>query len=696
MKRIILALGLCSWIPFPALAGDAVAGWRGNWTGMWPEARTPLHWERIPQGLLHELRAQADRPKGEEAGKAPAMASGLVPEWLVLGPVAVADSVKDFDQPAPFDEAAIRPGADDKSGSLAWKRWPAPLDDPNVFGTAELPWMNLAPAIGGFQRNRVVYAHAYLHAPRAGTVRAVVEHSYGLKVWLNGQPVYRAPTQAGVLSYYTAMSRYELNHSQPASPCFELNLKPGWNRLLLKLSSANKEGYEQLRFCLRLMDPPSVSYKSKNIVWMAELPQRSSSTPILVGDRIFVMAEPDELLCLDRKTGRLQWSAFVNFYEALAPKERQANPAFAKTVDPLIAELRVEKDFVKRIETRGRIQKALLAIDPDRFAIKADGHFEAHFAIVGFTAPTPVSDGKHVYVWSGMGVAACFDLDGKRRWITRIPGELSYASTPTLVDGTLVVFLNRLYGLDAKTGEVRWKQSKVTRNVGALVPARLSGVPVIVSQRGDVVRAADGRLLFKYRQEDGGDTGWAPPLVLGDTVYASSYGVASLARIEFQGVQGDDWQPKVTAFEMPASISRKPDGKWIDRWTAGSPLVLDDIAYSIDIWGQAFALDLKSRKMLYQQDTGLRGFFHYNSLGVAASPTLLGKHIVVQDNQGTALLLEPGPKYQVAARNRIATVLDRPWPLPGQETLSYGPPISDGRRLYLRGERYLYCIGEAE
>ena len=43
---------------------------------------------------------------------------------------------------------------------------------------------------------------------------------------------------------------------------------------------------------------------------------------------------------------------------------------------------------------------------------------------------------------------------------------------------------------------------------------------------------------------------------------------------------------------------------------------------------------------------------------------------------------------------RIATQLERIWPIPAQETLTYAPPIVDGNRLYFRGERYLYCIGE--
>ena len=54
----------------------------------------------------------------------------------------------------------------------------------------------------------------------------------------------------------------------------------------------------------------------------------------------------------------------------------------------------------------------------------------------------------------------------------------------------------------------------------------------------------------------------------------------------------------------------------------------------------------------------------------------------------------PGREYREVARNRIDTVLERELPLPAQETLTYSPPITDGGQIFLRGERYLYCIGE--
>jgi hypothetical protein len=449
-----------------------------------------------------------------------------------------------------------------------------------------------------------------------------------------------------------------------------------------------------MQFCLRLLDLPSVRYESKNILWMTELPQRSNATPIIVQDRIFVMAEPDELLCLDKNTGRILWSAAINYYEALSSAERWAKPAYRKRVDPLVAQLQKEKDRIRRVKLRARIQEALLAIDAGRYALKLDGHYGDHFGIVGFTTPTPVSDGKRVYAWCGNGVAACYDLEGKRQWITRIKAEaLSYSSSPALVDGVLAVFQNQVTGLDARTGKVRWQQRRIGANSGALIPARIAGTPVIVSQRGSVVRATDGKLLFRPRGPNSGETSWAPPVVLGEVMYLPNYGVNRLNVIDFTGVRGDDWRPKTTAISLPEGMNRKPDGGWIDRMTAGSPLVFSGLAYNTDIYGLFCVIDLKAQRMSYRRQTELHGLFHYNALPVAASPALVGKHIVVQDNQGTALVLESGRKYRVRSKNRIATEIDRWWPIPGQETVAYTPPVADGKRLYLRGERYLYCIG---
>ncbi len=614
----------------------------------------------------------------------------------MLGPFPLEDSIRDFDRDLLGGESKIEPTAGAKLAGQTWTPATVPPDDHMVFGTAELPWLDLAKSVG-FKRNQVAYAHAYLHSPRGGPARIVVEHGHGLKAWLNGKEVYRSPKRGMTFSYYTQISAYELRHLDSLSPRFEIMLKCGWNRLLLKLSSSNKEDFKDMRCCLRIMDPPGVTYETKNIVWMTSLPGRSTSTPIQVGDRLFVAAEPDELLCLDKRDGKILWTRAINYYEAMPVADRQAQAAYATRIEPLLAKLRKETDRRARTRLRADIQKSLLEIDSKRFSLAGSGHFESHFGIVGFTMPTPVSDGKRVFIWNGMGIAACFDLYGNRQWITRIEtDEINYGSSPALADGVLAVFQNAVYGLEASSGKILWKQKKIKYNVAAILATTFAGKQVFVTQRGDVLRPADGAILFRPEGTiASGDTGWAPPVLLGNRMYLPKYGVGQLSIFDFTEARGDKYQPKlVKQISLPDDISRGPNGKWLDRWTAGSPLIWDGLAYLTDIYQRLYVVDLKTGKLLYRRDLELEGFTHYNAVAVAASNTLAGKHVFISDNQGTTLVLEPGPAYKVAARNRIGTVLDRAWPVPAQETLCYAPPLADGGRLYMRGEAYLYCVGE--
>lgn len=691
---VILLAALCVVATSLGLADEPANGWRGNATGLWPAAQVPTEWYRVPRGAMRDLRSQASRPETTKAGQASLVEKGLLRDWLVVGPFVVNDSAKEFDRDLLDGEATVEPSTGDPVGMLKWQAATVPPDDPMVFGTAELPWLDVGKLVG-FKTNQIAYAHTYVHSPLGGRARIVVDHGQGLAAWVNGRRVYHQPDRGIGLGFYTAISRHELSHLTQSSPRFDVVLNPGWNRLLLKLSTPNRPGHTDMRCSLRIMDPPDVQYDSKNIRWMTELPARSTSTPILVEDRLFVMAEPDELLCIDKNSGRILWKAANNPYEMLTPSDRAANPAFSTQVDPLVTELQKTNDRTRRIELRRAIEQTLIKIDESRFKLPLDGHFDSHFGIVGFTMPTPVSDGQHVFVWCGNGMAACYDLKGSRHWITRVPVEsIQYGSSPALADGVLAVFMNKLYGLDAATGKLLWTQHRVRKNVASLLAARLAGQNVFISQQGEIIQPRDGHLLFRPRGIGTGDTGWSPPVVLENVLHVPRYGVAQLTLFDFADCSGDLWKPKTIAtIQLSSTINRGEGGRWIDRWTAGSPLIWQGLSYQVDIYGTLYTVELKSGSLLYRQPLEIEGLMHYNAVPVAASPTLIGKHIFATDNQGTTLVIEPGRKFQQVARNRIATQLDRRWPIPAQEILTYAPPITDGTRLYLRGERYLYCIG---
>lgn len=696
--RVVLAWCAVGFLSATLSATEPASGWRGNGTGLWPQSTAPRDWHRIAHGALEGLRGQANRPANDtQVAAVPLVKKGLPAEWLVWGPLPIRHSVEDFDQDLLGGESQIDPGDGDQTAGQTWKRVSAKQDDPLDFGAAVLPFVALVKP-DDVQPNQIGYAVTRVFSPRGGPVRGVVEHGFGLKVWVNGTEVYRQATRAGALGGYEPISRHELAHREPPSGRFQCDLQPGWNRLLLKVSSSPKPDFKELQFCLRLMDPPTVAYETKHIRWMTELPNRSTSTPIIVGERVFLTAEPDLLVCLDKRSGKVLWSAANNYYEALTPEQRTATPDLGTRVEPLVAALRLEPDRARRLELRQQIQQALVEIDPQRYEIPANDHFAAHFGIVGFTMPSPVSDGQHVYVWCGMGVAACYDLEGHRKWITHVPTDhLEYGSSPALAGGVLAVFLGKLHGLDAATGKLLWTQPRIHKNIAAVQGATFNGQQVFVTQLGEVVRPVDGHILFRPRGAAQGDSGcWGPPVILGETMYLGRYGVFQLSIFDLSQVSGDAWKLEpTTMFELnlPREHSLKPDGGWVDRSTAGSPLIHDGLVYTVDIYGWLYAADVKTGKLVYYKDLQVDGLMHYNAVPVAASVTLVGDHLIVLDNQGTAILIQPGRDFKILGRNRIETQLDRVWPIPAQETLAYAPPIADGDCIYLRGERYLYCIG---
>ena len=158
----------------------------------------------------------------------------------------------------------------------------------------------------------------------------------------------------------------------------------------------------------------------------------------------------------------------------------------------------------------------------------------------------------------------------------------------------------------------------------------------------------------------------------------------------------DEWKPKVDSIggigggfpplaKAPLGIPREQ--------TAGSPLIWDRRTYLNDWCGGYYVVDLTTKKTLACKELLSHGDAYYVAMPVAASCTLVGKHVVVMDNQGHSVVLEPGAECKEVARNRIAMQAQRQWATTTQEYTTYAPPVADGNRMYIRGERHLYCIG---
>src|SRR6185295_9335083 len=101
-------------------------------------------------------------------------------------------------------------------------------------------------------------------------------------------------------------------------------------------------------------------YATKGMVWVAPLPNIGVGMPIVVGDRIFLTAEVSDLVCLEKKSGRVLWIRSNSEFESLSEEDRKTNSAFAEKLAPLSVEL--AKANAEAVEAlNGRLATAMTA-----------------------------------------------------------------------------------------------------------------------------------------------------------------------------------------------------------------------------------------------------------------------------------------------------------------------------------------------
>lgn len=234
---------------------------------------------------------------------------------------------------------------------------------------------------------------------------------------------------------------------------------------------------------------PTVLEASKNIAWKIPLPGRGLSSPIIVGERIFVTCssgprqERLHVICFNAKDGTKRW-------------ERQ---------------------------------------------FWATGRTICHEKI-SVATPTPASDGERIFAIFSSSDLICLDLDGNLLWLRGLmrdypnaSNSLGLSSSPVVADGTLVAQVEAdgeafVAGIDVRTGINRWKIERPKRLnwTSPLVLGASNEKQIVILQSAGGISAiepASGRILWNY--SDGADT--IPSSTLrGDTLFVPSHGITAL------------------------------------------------------------------------------------------------------------------------------------------------------------------------
>ena len=469
--------------------------------------------------------------------------------------------------------------------------------------------------------------------------------------------------------------------------------------------------------------PPTVWYQkangdSTNILWKTKLPCYTWSTPIIVGDRIFTLSEPYDLICLNKMTGKILWIRSHPPFVGVTAEEKKTNTAFQE-VEPLMAELqKVNDDFAAQGWTKEIYQKKRdIQIKIDELSAKADRKYKLPpdryvESWAGYTAPTPCSDGKFVYVTGGDGITTCYDLDGNRKWavyesLTPIWGEHGFPSSPTVVGDIFLAPSRVLRALNKTTGAEIYRQAFGSGY--SILTIQTNGTDFAVAG-GNYFRVKDGKVLVPRV----GDMPGGMMVAHADMVY---YGGGHASFVKWAAKTNDEIsiRPLITEeynrIGLPGGDSPvlKVDPTISGFWTA-SPLYHDGLLYCLGNFGKLVVVDTQKTT---KQDAVVYGMFPpfdfkngYSrktyGFGIGASPALAGKYIYMIDSGNCTIVMEPGREYKQVAKNNIDdTVPEQSSNAFGEKNYWMGPHqeqteaslIFDGNRLYIRGEQNLYCIG---
>jgi outer membrane protein assembly factor BamB len=372
---------------------------------------------------------------------------------------------------------------------------------------------------------------------------------------------------------------------------------------------------------------------AENIIWKAELPGESWSSPVVWGNRVFVTTATDggvscRVIAIDRKTGAILWN-----------KE-------------------VFKQIIRRKENRNT-----------------------------FATPTPATDGNLVYACFGDGSFAALDFEGRVVWINRdypFYGQHGLGTSLLLHDGLLIMARDGssdgedkkigwqtpwdksyVVALDAKTGKERWKTGRGLSRISHGTPAiwtAPNGRAQVISEAGDVLQGFDLKTGERLWSSEVIGEGKAPSVVLGDGLAFTSGGWGGKESIKAFRLGGKgDLKESNLVWEQRKGMPKVPSMIYVNRYL-----------FAITDGGVATCMKADTGELAWQQRIG--GNF-------SASPVAAEGRIYFVGDNGETTVIKAGPEFEILAKNPLG------------EKVQASPAISQGQ-MFIRTERHLFAIGK--
>ena len=397
---------------------------------------------------------------------------------------------------------------------------------------------------------------------------------------------------------------------------------------------------------------PSEWSPTKNIKWKTPIDGRSHSSPIVWGKMIFLTTAIEGAEVPGAKAAK----HMLGDKEFVHPDSIGANKKHTFKV------IAVDRDS-------GRIVWQQTAWEGTPYD---DRHRKSSYA-----ASTPATDGKMVYAFFGTEGLYAYDFIGKLAWKAQIGNiatlGMGAATSPILFDNLVIVQADEdngeasfIVALDKKTGKEVWKASRKGVQVSWSTPLLVktaSRTELIASGTEFVIGydPATGKELWRHK---GVESNAIPsPVANNEMVYLVAGFPAKIAMAIRLGQNGD--------------LTGTPNVPWkYEKGTAyvPSPILYGDYLYLTTDRGILTALDAKTGEVKYE------GGRIPIPATFTASPVAFEGKILMTSEDGDTFIIKAGPKHEIIGTNSVG------------EAVYASPAIADGR-IFIRGEKNLYCIG---
>jgi outer membrane protein assembly factor BamB len=419
-------------------------------------------------------------------------------------------------------------------------------------------------------------------------------------------------------------------------------------------------------------DPPTEWSETKNVKWKVKIPGEGHSTPIVWGDKIFVV------------------SAIPTGKKPATPASAAAAPQPAEPAKPPGGRGgRGGRGGMGGGAPNEVYQWTVFCLDRATGKIlwqktaREEAPHEGRQPTNTYASYSPVTDGEQVYVSFGSWGVYCYDLNGNLKW-ERDLGKMSTimgfgeGGSPALHKDKLIINWDHLgddfiAALDTKTGKTIWKtdRNEPTTWATPLVVEHGGIAQAIVGATGKTrcYDVATGKQIWEC---EGLTANTIPSPVAGHgMIYAmGGFRGSKLLAVRLGG-SGDLSGTDAIVWRHEKSTPYVP-----------SPLLYDELLYFFASNNAMLScFDARTGKPLIDAERieALQG--GAQGPAVYASPVGARGRVFLVGRNGTTLVINKSEKLEPLAANKLDDRFD-------------ASPAIVGKELFLRGQENLYCLAE--